>query len=130
MVSKRSRKTDESRKRRDAIIVPEDGPHVNEIGVKGIGEIGIVGVAAAIANARVSRDGQTHSRFADHARSSEDAHVTLPSGLYRSRFSRHACGPDEATRARGLVASTQKGLQQQNSVEGDANAGSDVCSRE
>ncbi len=35
----------------DAIIVPEDDPHVNEIGVKGIGEIGIVGVAAAIANA-------------------------------------------------------------------------------
>jgi xanthine dehydrogenase YagR molybdenum-binding subunit len=26
-------------------------PHVNEIGVKGIGEIGIVGAAAAIANA-------------------------------------------------------------------------------
>jgi xanthine dehydrogenase YagR molybdenum-binding subunit len=31
--------------------VPEDDPHVNEIGVKGIGEIGIVGAAAAIANA-------------------------------------------------------------------------------
>ncbi len=37
---------------------------------------------------------------------------------------------EAATCARGLVASTQKGLQQQNSVEGDANAGSDVCSRE
>jgi len=35
----------------DALIVPEDDPHVNEIGVKGIGEIGIVGAAAAIANA-------------------------------------------------------------------------------
>ena len=31
--------------------MPEDDPHVNEIGVKGIGEIGIVGAAAAIANA-------------------------------------------------------------------------------
>jgi xanthine dehydrogenase YagR molybdenum-binding subunit len=35
----------------DVILVPEDDPHVNEIGVKGIGEIGIVGAAAAIANA-------------------------------------------------------------------------------
>ncbi|HYW54936.1 MAG TPA: xanthine dehydrogenase family protein molybdopterin-binding subunit [Dongiaceae bacterium] len=35
----------------EAIIVPEDDPHVNEIGVKGIGEIGIVGAAAAVANA-------------------------------------------------------------------------------
>lgn len=35
----------------DAIIVPEDDVHVNEIGAKGIGEIGIVGAAAAIANA-------------------------------------------------------------------------------
>jgi xanthine dehydrogenase YagR molybdenum-binding subunit len=32
-------------------LVPEDDPHVNPVGVKGIGEIGIVGVAAAIANA-------------------------------------------------------------------------------
>jgi len=35
----------------DAIVVPEEDPHVNEIGAKGIGEIGIVGAAAAIANA-------------------------------------------------------------------------------
>lgn len=35
----------------EVVIVPEDDPHVNEIGVKGIGEIGIVGAAAAIANA-------------------------------------------------------------------------------
>ncbi len=35
----------------EPIIIPEDDPHVNEIGVKGIGEIGIVGAAAAIANA-------------------------------------------------------------------------------
>jgi xanthine dehydrogenase YagR molybdenum-binding subunit len=31
--------------------VDENDPHVNPIGVKGIGEIGIVGTAAAIANA-------------------------------------------------------------------------------
>jgi xanthine dehydrogenase YagR molybdenum-binding subunit len=35
----------------DVILVEEDDPHVNPIGVKGIGEIGIVGAAAAIANA-------------------------------------------------------------------------------
>jgi xanthine dehydrogenase YagR molybdenum-binding subunit len=35
----------------DVIMVEENDPHVNPIGVKGIGEIGIVGVGPAIANA-------------------------------------------------------------------------------
>jgi len=35
----------------DVVLVEEDDPHVNPIGAKGIGEIGIVGVAPAIANA-------------------------------------------------------------------------------
>ena len=35
----------------DVTWIEEDDPHVNPIGVKGIGEIGIVGTAAAIANA-------------------------------------------------------------------------------
>jgi xanthine dehydrogenase YagR molybdenum-binding subunit len=35
----------------DVILVEEEDPHVNPIGVKGIGEVGMVGVAAAIANA-------------------------------------------------------------------------------
>src|SRR6218665_2425540 len=35
----------------DITFVPENDPHVNQIGVKGIGEIGITGVSAAIANA-------------------------------------------------------------------------------
>ena len=35
----------------DVSFVEEDDPHVNPIGVKGIGEIGITGVAGAIANA-------------------------------------------------------------------------------
>ena len=35
----------------DAEWVDEDDPHVNPVGAKGIGEIGIVGVAAAVANA-------------------------------------------------------------------------------
>ncbi|WP_030169790.1 xanthine dehydrogenase family protein molybdopterin-binding subunit [Spirillospora albida] len=35
----------------DAVWVPEADPHLNPMGAKGIGEIGIVGAAAAIANA-------------------------------------------------------------------------------
>jgi xanthine dehydrogenase YagR molybdenum-binding subunit len=37
--------------RLDAQWLEEDDPHVNPLGTKGIGEIGIVGAAAAIANA-------------------------------------------------------------------------------
>jgi xanthine dehydrogenase YagR molybdenum-binding subunit len=35
----------------EVILVEEDDPHINPIGVKGIGEVSIVGVAPAIANA-------------------------------------------------------------------------------
>jgi xanthine dehydrogenase YagR molybdenum-binding subunit len=35
----------------DVLLVDEHDPHVNPIGVKGIGEIGMTGVAAAIVNA-------------------------------------------------------------------------------
>jgi xanthine dehydrogenase YagR molybdenum-binding subunit len=35
----------------EIILVPEDDPHVNEIGAKGLGELSTPGVAAAIANA-------------------------------------------------------------------------------
>jgi xanthine dehydrogenase YagR molybdenum-binding subunit len=35
----------------DVILVPEADPHINELGIKGIGEIPICGVAPAIANA-------------------------------------------------------------------------------
>jgi xanthine dehydrogenase YagR molybdenum-binding subunit len=35
----------------DVTFVDEVDPHVNPIGVKGVGEIGITGVAASIANA-------------------------------------------------------------------------------
>jgi xanthine dehydrogenase YagR molybdenum-binding subunit len=35
----------------DVIMVPEQDAEVNPLGIKGIGEIGIVGVNAAIANA-------------------------------------------------------------------------------
>ncbi len=35
----------------DVIMVPEEDREVNPSGVKGIGELGIVGTAAAVANA-------------------------------------------------------------------------------
>jgi xanthine dehydrogenase YagR molybdenum-binding subunit len=35
----------------DALFVDEGDPHVNPLGVKGLGEIAIVGTAPAIANA-------------------------------------------------------------------------------
>jgi xanthine dehydrogenase YagR molybdenum-binding subunit len=35
----------------EALWVDEDDPHINPMGAKGIGEIGIVGAAAAVANA-------------------------------------------------------------------------------
>ena len=35
----------------DVTWIDEDDPHVNPMGAKGIGEVGIVGTAAAIANA-------------------------------------------------------------------------------
>jgi xanthine dehydrogenase YagR molybdenum-binding subunit len=35
----------------DALTIDEDDPHINAAGVKGIGEIGITGAAAAVANA-------------------------------------------------------------------------------
>ncbi|MDR7039046.1 xanthine dehydrogenase YagR molybdenum-binding subunit [Methylobacterium sp. BE186] len=35
----------------EAILVPEEDPHVNPLGIKGVGEIGITGTAGAIANA-------------------------------------------------------------------------------
>ena len=35
----------------DVIFVPEDDPHVNPLGVKGLGEIAMVGIAPAITNA-------------------------------------------------------------------------------
>ena len=39
----------------EAEWIDEDDPHLNPMGAKGIGEIGIVGTAAAIANACTTR---------------------------------------------------------------------------
>ena len=42
----------------EAILIPEEDREVNPLGVKGIGEIGIVGVAAAISNAIFNATGK------------------------------------------------------------------------
>ena len=45
----------------DVSFVAEADPYINPLGVKGIGEIGITGVPAAIAQRRLSRDRQARS---------------------------------------------------------------------
>ncbi len=40
------------------LLVDEDDPYVNPLGVKGIGEIGITGVAGAVANAIYNATGR------------------------------------------------------------------------
>jgi xanthine dehydrogenase YagR molybdenum-binding subunit len=42
----------------DVAFVPEEDKHVNKLGIKGIGEVGIVGVAASIANAVFNATGK------------------------------------------------------------------------
>jgi xanthine dehydrogenase YagR molybdenum-binding subunit len=47
----------------EAIIVEERDPHVNALGIKGVGEIGITGTAGAIANAIWHATGRRVRRF-------------------------------------------------------------------
>jgi xanthine dehydrogenase YagR molybdenum-binding subunit len=42
----------------DVIFIPEEDKHINRLGVKGIGELGITSVAAAIANAVFNATGK------------------------------------------------------------------------
>jgi xanthine dehydrogenase YagR molybdenum-binding subunit len=42
----------------EVLAVEEDDPFVNDVGAKGIGEVGITGAAAAIANAVYHATGQ------------------------------------------------------------------------
>ena len=51
----------------EVIFVDEPDETINPLGIKGLGEIGIVGVAAAIANAVYHATGKTRPRSADHA---------------------------------------------------------------
>ena len=47
----------------DAIFVEEHDPHVNPLGVKGLGQVAIVGVAPAIANAVFHATGRRIREF-------------------------------------------------------------------
>ncbi|KQT44578.1 dehydrogenase [Aureimonas sp. Leaf454] len=47
----------------EALMVHEDDPHVNALGIKGVGEIGITGTAGAIANAIWHATGKRIRRF-------------------------------------------------------------------
>ena len=52
----------------EAAWIDEDDPHLNPMGAKAVGEIGIVGTAAAIASAVHHATGQRVRDLADHAR--------------------------------------------------------------
>jgi xanthine dehydrogenase YagR molybdenum-binding subunit len=47
----------------EALLIAEHDPHVNPLGIKGIGEIGITGTAGAIANAIWHATGVRVRRF-------------------------------------------------------------------
>jgi xanthine dehydrogenase YagR molybdenum-binding subunit len=47
----------------DAILIEEHDPHVNALGIKGVGEIGITGTAGAIANAVWHATGKRIRKF-------------------------------------------------------------------
>jgi len=54
----------------DLQVIFVDGPDdiINLLGIKGLGEIGLVGVAAAIATAVYHVHRQAHRRSTDHAK--------------------------------------------------------------
>jgi xanthine dehydrogenase YagR molybdenum-binding subunit len=47
----------------ETILVPEEDPFVNPLGIKGVGEIGITGTVGAIANAIWHATGRRVRRF-------------------------------------------------------------------
>jgi xanthine dehydrogenase YagR molybdenum-binding subunit len=47
----------------EAVLVHEDDPHVNALGIKGVGEIGVTGTAGAVANAVWHATGVRPRRF-------------------------------------------------------------------
>ncbi len=63
----------------EATWIEEDDPHLNPMGAKGIGEIGIVGTAAAVANAVFHATGAARPRPADPPRPRAGRAVRRPS---------------------------------------------------
>ena len=52
----------------EAILVEEHDPHVNALGIKGVGEIGVTGTAGAVANAVWHATGVRVRRVPDRSR--------------------------------------------------------------
>src|SRR3982074_1008361 len=72
----------------EAILVEERDPHVNALGIKGVGEIGITGTAGAVASAVWHATGVRVRKFP----------ITLDRLIDpRSNSSQHAGGPAEKT---------------------------------
>ncbi|MEQ9315370.1 MAG: xanthine dehydrogenase family protein molybdopterin-binding subunit, partial [Henriciella sp.] len=59
----------------ESILVHEDDPHVNALGIKGVGEIGITGTVGAIANAVWHATGVRPKRYPIHIRDIMEALV-------------------------------------------------------
>ena len=51
----------------EAILVEEHDPHVNALGIKGVGEIGITGTARRDRQCRLARDRRAGAQVPDHA---------------------------------------------------------------
>jgi xanthine dehydrogenase YagR molybdenum-binding subunit len=50
----------------EALLVAEHDPHVNALGIKGVGEIGITGTAGAVANAVWHATGVPRAQIPNH----------------------------------------------------------------
>ncbi len=69
----------------DVISIDENDPHVNDVGAKGIGEIGITGLAAAIANAVYHATGRASATCPSRPTSCCDAWAELGDIVARAR---------------------------------------------
>jgi hypothetical protein len=55
----------------EAILVEESDPYVNELGIKGVGEIGITGHGGSDCQCCVARNGSSRSPLSDHYRAAD-----------------------------------------------------------
>ncbi len=76
----------------EAILVEEHDPHVNALGIKGVGEIGITGTAGAVANAVWHATGVRVRRVPDHPRQTP-RRVACGTGIFEFDFISSQGGP-------------------------------------
>jgi xanthine dehydrogenase YagR molybdenum-binding subunit len=74
----------------EAILVEESDPHVNALGIKGVGEIGITGTAGGDRQCRVARNRGSRSPLSDHHRAADRSGSGLGKGDPPSRESQSA----------------------------------------